>query len=145
MYIQIRYNQKTAHCKVGRYAIPEKGNCSPKKRGPYYNLNITEKQPNARGPIMQLPEKEPQPRETWTEIHTERPQKATIRMPCHHQKERPVRFSLRIHSNSTPMRKSHGIIPEASDRTQRKPSLIFVKKQPRNNKHHRKHRVELAF
>ena len=49
VYIYITYNQKTAHCKVGRYAIPEKGNCSPEKRRPYYNLNVTEKQPHAKG------------------------------------------------------------------------------------------------
>jgi hypothetical protein len=32
-----------------------------------------------RGPIMQLPEKEPQPRKTWTEIQADRPQKAHIK------------------------------------------------------------------
>ena len=38
-----------------------------------------------------------------------------------------VRFSLRIYSDSTQMRGGPRIIPGASERTQRKPSLIFAR------------------
>ena len=60
---------------------PKKGTAAPYKMDRNTKKQYeTEKQPPANGADYAAPyRREPQPRETWTEIHTERPQKATIK------------------------------------------------------------------